>query len=567
LWFFAKLLPKNITNNLQMSQLDWGVMLLTLLFVIGYGTYKGRADRNTEDYLLGGHSLNWFKICLSVMATQASAITFLSVPGQAYTDGMRFLQFYFGLPLAMIFISVVFIPVYSKYKLYTAYEYLEGRFDLKTRVLASLFFLIPRALSTGVTIAAPAIILASVLGWGLTYTTILTGLVVTIYCIIGGTKAVSYTQMQQMFVILVGMFLAGWLVLSLLPQQVSIGQSLSIAGKLGKMNAIDWKFDLDNRYNVWSGLIGGFFLQLSYFGTDQSQVGRYLTASSDRESKLGLLMNGFLKIPMQFFILLIGVLVFVYYQFNAAPLNFNSQLEQKVLHSPKKQAYQLLQAEQQLLSKQKQTLLLAPKVNYNSIQQIQKKEADLRQAAANLIKITDKSADTADVNYIFLNFVKNHLPHGLIGLLIAMILLASMGSMASAFNSLTSTTSIDIYKRTIAPNRSDRHYLRASRWFTLFWGLLCIVVALFAVKMGSLIEVVNILGSWFYGTVLGVFLVAFFMKQIDGNSVFWAAIVAELLVLGLYYIEFVSFLWLNVIGTLAVMVFADLFYFGRQLKV
>ncbi len=539
-----------------MSNIDWLVMLVTLAFVIGYGTYKGKADANTEDYLLGGHSLNWFKICLSVMATQASAITFLSVPGQAYTDGMRFLQFYFGLPLAMIFISVFFIPVFSKYKLYTAYEYLEGRFDLKTRILTSLFFLVPRALSTGVTISAPSIILSSILGWDLAYTTILTGAVVTLYCIIGGTKAVSYTQMQQMFVILVGMFLAGFVVVKLLPEQIGFVDSLKIAGKMGKMNAIDWKFDLNNRYNVWSGLIGGFFLQLSYFGTDQSQVGRYLTASSDRESKMGLLMNGLLKIPMQFFILLVGVLVFAYYQFNMAPLNFNSQLEQKVLNSSHKTEYVALQETQQQIVQQKKEALLQSTINYDTVNELNQKEKDLKAQAAGIIKKAVPDADTNDVNYIFLNFVKNHLPTGLIGLLIAMILLASMGSMASAYNSLTSTTSIDIYKRVLNKHQSDAHYLKYSKIFTFFWGVICIVVALFAVKMGSLVEVVNILGSWFYGAVLGVFLVAFFMKNIRGTAVFWAAIITELLVLGLYYYDAVAFLWLTVIGTLSVMLFA-----------
>jgi Na+/proline symporter len=544
-----------------MSALDWIVLSITLAFVVFYGIWKGRGDKNIEGYLLGDHSLNWFKVCLSVMATQASAITFLSVPGQAYADGMRFVQFYFGLPLAMIVISITFVPVFHRLKVFTAYEFLEGRFDLKTRVLTSILFLIPRALSTGVTISAPSIILSAILGWDLGITTFFTGVIVIIYCIVGGTKGVSYTQMQQMLIILIGMFMAGYLIVKLLPEQVGFVDSLKIAGKFGKMNVIDWKFDLNNRYNVWSGLIGGFFLQLSYFGTDQSQVGRYLTASSEKESRLGLLVNGMLKIPMQFFILLVGILVFVFYQFNQPPLNFNSIQEQNVIKSEKGAQYLDLQKQHAQLFENKKTALLEIADNdsnedFSKIKSINAESEIIKKKAQDLIVATDPSAEKNDVNYIFLTFVTNYLPKGLVGLLIAMILLASMGSMASAFNSLTSTSIIDIYKRLIKPEASEKHYLNSSKIVTLFWGIFCVVVALFATKMGSLIEVVNILGSWFYGTILGVFLVAFYMKNVKGGVVFYAAILAEILVLYFYFIDLTAFLWLNLIGCVMVMLFS-----------
>jgi Na+/proline symporter len=554
-----------------MSVLDWSVLLFTLAFVVIYGIWKGRGDKNIEGYLMGDHSLNWFKVCLSVMATQASAITFLSVPGQAFTDGMRFVQFYFGLPLAMIVISITFVPVFHRLKVYTAYEFLEGRFDLKTRVLTSVLFLIPRALSTGVTISAPSIILSAILGWDLTITTLFTGVLVIIYCVFGGTKGVSYTQMQQMFIILIGMFLAGFLIVKLLPEQIGFVDSLKIAGKFGKMNVIDWKFDLNNRYNVWSGLIGGFFLQLSYFGTDQSQVGRYLTASSEKESKLGLLMNGFLKIPMQFFILLVGVLVFVFYQFNQPPINFNSIQEKNILSTDKAGTYKQLQKEHAALFEQKRAAMLAldldnSETDFTKIQAIESQSINLKKKAQDLIIDEFPDAEKNDVNYIFLTFINKYLPNGLVGLLIAMILLASMGSMASAFNSLTSTSIIDIYKRLLKPNESESHYLNSSKIVTLFWGVFCVLVALFATKMGSLIEVVNILGSWFYGTILGVFLVAFYMKNIKGGVVFYAAILAEALVLYFYFIDLTAFLWLNLIGCVLVMFFAYLFNFLKIVK-
>ncbi|PWK26254.1 SSS family transporter [Arcicella aurantiaca] len=552
-----------------MTNIDWLVLLLTLGGIVGFGFWKGRMSKqNIEGYLLADRQMPWYHVTLSVMATQASAITFLSAPGQAYTDGMRFVQFYFGLPLAMIVLSITFIPMFKKMNIFTAYEFLEGRFDLKTRTLTSLLFLLPRALSTGVTIAAPSIILSTILGWNLYWTNILTGSVVTVYCLFGGSKTISYTQLQQMFVVLGGMFLAGYMVVHLLPAEMGFVDTLKVAGKMGKLNVIDWKFDLNNRYNVWSGLIGGFFLQLSYFGTDQSQVGRYLSGESIGESRLGLLMNGIFKIPMQFLILLVGVLVFVFYQFHEAPLFFNKTVLQKVEQTSE---YQEITKKNKEVFEQKQsavnTLFTAIKTNdeaginsgRTAVLAADKQANGLRDEVKDLIKKTDKTADTNDTNYIFLSFVTKYLPQGMVGLLIAVILLASMGSMASAFSSLTSCTIVDIYQRIIHQQDSEKHYLNASKISTLFWGIFCIIVAQFTANIGSLIEAVNILGSWFYGTILGVFLVAFYFKFIGSTAVFWATILAEIVVIYTWWIDLTAFLWLNLIGCVLVIVFGYLF--------
>ena len=552
-----------------MTNIDWLVLLLTLGGIVGFGFWKGRMSKqNIEGYLLADRQMPWYHVTLSVMATQASAITFLSAPGQAYIDGMRFVQFYFGLPLAMIVLSITFIPMFKKMKVFTAYEFLEGRFDLKTRTLTSFLFLLPRALSTGVTIAAPSIILSTILGWNLYWTNILTGSVVTVYCLFGGSKTISYTQLQQMFVVLGGMFLAGYMVVHLLPAEMGFVDTLKVAGKMGKLNVIDWKFDLSNRYNVWSGLIGGFFLQLSYFGTDQSQVGRYLSGESVGESRLGLLMNGIFKIPMQFLILLVGVLVFVFYQFHEAPLFFNKTVLQKVEQTSE---YQQITKKNKEVFEQKQsavnTLFTAIQTNdeeginsgRTAVLAADKQANGLREEVKTLIKKTDGTADTNDTNYIFLSFVTKYLPQGMVGLLIAVILLASMGSMASAFSSLTSCTIVDIYQRMIHPKDSERHYLNASKISTLFWGIFCIIVAQFTANIGSLIEAVNILGSWFYGTILGVFLVAFYFKSIGSTAVFWATIMAEIVVIYTWWIDLTAFLWLNLIGCVLVIVFGYLF--------
>jgi Na+/proline symporter len=552
-----------------MNYIDWLVLVLTLGCIVAYGLWKGRMSKhNMEGFLLADRQMPWYHVTLSVMATQASAITFLSAPGQAYTDGMRFVQFYFGLPLAMIVIAITFIPLFKKLKVFTAYQLLEERFDLKTRVLTSLLFLIPRALSTGVTIAAPSIILTTILGWDLYWTNILTGSVVTLYCMFGGSKTISYTQLQQMFVVLGGMFIAGFMVVKMLPEGIGFTDTLKIAGKMGKTNVIDWEFDLSNRYNVWSGLIGGFFLQLSYFGTDQSQVGRYLSGESIGQSRLGLLMNGILKVPMQFFILMVGALVFVFYQFEQPPLFFNKTALQKVEETP--QYKSILERNTKVFDEKKvavNNMITSIKAENNAeinqnvaqVLALNTQTDGLRKEVKTLMLANNPSEDVNDTNYIFLSFVTKYLPVGLVGLLIAVILLASMGSMASAFSSLTSCTVVDIYQRLINPNGSEKHYYQFSQMATLGWGIFCIIVAQFTANIGSLIEAVNILGSWFYGTILGVFLVAFYFKNVKGGSVFWAALLAESFVIYSWWVDLTAFLWLNLIGCVLVVLFALLF--------
>jgi Na+/proline symporter len=550
-----------------MSLTDWIVLGVTLLAIVIYGVWKSGSNKNIAQYL-GSRSLPWYHVGLSVMATQASAITFLSAPGQAYSDGMRFVQFYFGLPLAMIVLCITFVPIFHKLKVYTAYEFLEKRFDLKTRVLTSFLFLIQRGLSTGITIYAPSIILSGILHINITYTTLFIGGLVLFYTVYGGSKAVSYTQLLQMTIIFSGMFLAGLFVVMLMPADVGFIKSIKLAGNLGRMNIIDWKFDPDNRYNIWSGIIGGFFLQLSYFGTDQSQVGRYLTGSSVGQSRLGLIMNGLLKIPMQFLILLVGVLVFSFYQFNRPPVFFNNYEVEQV----KKSGYatQFNYLEQQYAEAFKQTKVKADElvkaIDSNNPERVSHAKDALklvnvqagiiRQDAIAVIKKNNEKANTDDTNYVFLTFVTHYLPKGLIGLLIAIIFLASMGSTASGLNSLASTTVVDIYKRIIKPNASDKNYVTASRLATIFWGLVCIVMALYASKMGNLLEAVNQLGSYIYGTILGVFVVAFYIKRINGTAVFIAAVITEALICIMGYYNVVAYLWLNAIGCIGVIIIA-----------
>lgn len=554
-----------------MSSADWGVLILTIVAIVAYGIYKSRGAQNINGYLLGNQSLPWYSVCLSVMATQASAITFLSAPGLAYTSGMSFVQFYFGLPLAMIVLCITFVPIFHRLKVYTAYEYLEQRFDLKTRALTAFLFLIQRGLSTGITIYAPSIILSTILDINTTYTTLTIGSIVVAYTVYGGTKAVSYTQMLQMSIIFCGLFAAGIMVVHLLPGDIGFNKAISIAGKMGRTNAIDFKFDWNNPYTVWSGLIGGFFLQLSYFGTDQSQVGRYLTGSSVSQSRLGLLMNGLVKIPMQFLILLIGVLVFAFYQYNRPPVFFNSfelnKLEKSSynpqLNQLKKDYEKAFNEKQTEVNKLNAALDLEDQTAINK-QRIALKAADeqtktVKKQVTDLMLKNDPNADINDNNYIFLSFVTKYLPKGLIGLLIAIIFLASMGSTASALNSLASTSVIDIYKRLINKDAGDEKYLKASRWSTVIWGIVCIVMALYASKIGNLLEAVNILGSYIYGTILGVFLVAFYLKSVNGRAVFYAAILTEVVVCICGYQKVVAYLWLNVIGCLLVVIFAWLF--------
>jgi len=561
-----------------MSNLDWFVLVGTLLFIVIYGIWKSRGSKNIEGYLLANKSMPWYVVGISIMATQASAITFLSAPGQAYTDGMRFVQFYFGLPLAMIVLSVTFVPIFHRLKVYTAYEFLENRFDLKTRALTAFLFLIQRGLACGLTIYAPSIILSSILGWNIYWTNLIIGGLVVTYTVAGGTKAVSITQMQQMAVIFIGMFLAGYMVVHLIPDNLSLSESLKVAGSMGKLNVVDFNFDLKNQYNIWSGLIGGFFLALAYFGTDQSQVGRYLSGKSVGQSRLGLLFNGIIKIPMQFLILMIGALLFVFYQFHQPPLHFNRVELEKISKSEYAEDIQNLNIQYSELYQEKQNDLNALTVAIRTGDDESRhllgagmvaKDEDMkkiRSEAMTFMKKNDPLAETNDTNYIFLSFVTRYLPAGLIGLLIAVIFSASMSSTASELNALASTTVVDIVKRFSKKEKSDKEYLGTSRLVTVLWGAYAIMVAMFANQLGSLIEAVNKLGSLFYGTILGIFVVAFYIKRIKGGNVFYAALAAEACVMNIFWLDLMAFLWLNLIGCFLVVLFAWLFHFSGLYK-
>lgn len=547
-----------------MQQIDWIVLSVTLLFIVSYGVYKTRGSKNVEDYILGNNETPWYVVGLSVMATQASAITFLSTPGQAYHDGMGFVQFYFGLPIAMVVISVTFIPIYHRLKVFTAYEYLEQRFDLKTRSLAALLFLVQRGLGTGLTIYAPSIILSSLLGWNLTLLNVVIGILVIIYTFSGGTKAVNVTQKQQMFVIMSGMLVTFFLILHYLPNDMTFSNALHIAGANNKMNVVDFSFNPETRYTFWSGITGGFFLALSYFGTDQSQVGRYLSGKSIRESQMGLIMNGFLKVPMQFFILLTGVMVFVFFQFNPVPLNFNPNNKVAIEKSAYKEQYHKLEKQLASLSEEKKefNLLYIDHLNQNYDNPILRKklialsgkETDLREQARELISKADSKAEVNDKDYVFIHFILNYLPKGLIGLLLAVILSAAMSSSASGLNALASTTAIDIYKRNLKEEKSEKHYVNATKFFTLTWGIIAILFACVGTLFENLIQLVNIVGSVFYGTVLGIFLVGFYVKYVRARAIFWGAVVSQLAIFYIYYLDVVSFLWLNFIGAMLTIV-------------
>ena len=551
----------------KLHYIDWIILSFTLFFIVAYGTYVTRKNANVTDYIKGGNDSKWWTIGLSVMATQASAITFLSTPGQAFHSGMGFVQFYFGLPIAMIIICVVFIPIYHKLKVYTAYEFLEGRFDLKTRSLAAILFLIQRGLAAGITIFAPAIILSAVLDWDLLTLNIIIGFLVIIYTVSGGTKAVNVTQKQQMIVIFIGMLIAFFMILSQLPENITFTNALEIAGASNKMEVLDFSFDLSNRYTVWTGILGGTFLMLSYFGTDQSQVQRYLSGKSVRESQLGLIFNGLLKIPMQFFILLIGIMVFVFYQFNAAPLNFNPGANEEVLKSEYVAEYQQLEAAH-IAIENKKRVLFADGFQLEEKEQIQSLNASdlaLKEAAKIILKkVAEKSIkkiESNDKDYVFIHFILNNLPRGLIGLLLAVILSAAMSSTASELNALASTTAIDLYKRNVSDDKSDAHYVKASKWFTLAWGIIAISVACVANLFDNLIQLVNIIGSIFYGNVLGIFLLAFFVKFVKGNAVFIAALITQALIIYIFLLDWLPYLWLNLLGCILVMGIAIIIQF------
>jgi len=576
-----------------MNTFDWVVLILTQLLIVGYGLWKSRGGgRNMKGYLLGNNEMKWFTIGLSIMATQASAITFLSAPGLGYDDGMRFVQFYFGLPLAMVVISAVIVPIYRRLSVFTAYEYLEKRFDLRTRALAAFLFLLQRGLAAGFTIFAPSLILSTLLGWNIYWTNFFTGLVVIIYTVTGGTKAVSQTQKIQMGVILVGMVIAGYMVVSKLPTAVSFGDAVSLAGKMGKLNVVDFKIDLTTKYNFWSGIIGGFFLALSYFGTDQSQVQRYLGGQSTAQSRLGLLFNGMIKIPMQFAILFVGAMLFVFYMFNAPPISFKKNLVENTRKSAYQQEFKKLEKDYEKVSLEKKAHALRmvdarhnkdatkEKEAIKNLHAAEKKAKAIKAQANEVMLKADATADTNDTNYIFIGYVMKYLPIGLVGLLVSVIISASMSSTASELNALASTTVIDVYKRMIKPNGTDQHYLYMSKVLTVGWGLYAIVLSMFANRLGALIEAVNLIGSLVYGTILGIFLVAFFLKKVGAKEAFWAGIFAELLVIYCHTSKYINaffaeqgvdvrwifpeiqipFLWYNVIGCLPLIFVAWLLH-------
>ncbi|MDG1219240.1 MAG: sodium:solute symporter [Flavobacteriaceae bacterium] len=547
-----------------MQLLDWIILCSTLLLIVAYGTLKTKGAKNSVEYIKGGNEAKWWTVGLSVMATQASAITFLSTPGQAFNDGMGFVQFYFGLPIAIIIICIVFIPIYHKLKVFTAYEYLESRFDLKTRTLTSVLFLIQRSLAAGITIFAPAIILSSVLGWDLTTLNIVIGLLVIIYTVSGGTKAVNYTQKYQMGVIFTGLIITFLIIIYSLPENVTFEKAIELAGANDKMKILDFSFDLENRYTVWSGILGGTFLMLSYFGTDQSQVQRYLSGKSLKEMQMGMIFNGILKIPMQFFILFIGVMVFIFYQFNPSPLNFNPQAEITISNSEKANEYSNLEKslkEVYFLKTKATDDFLENKNNANNLLEIKnlnEREKEIRDKAKKIIEEVSnnslKRIESNDKDYVFISFILNNLPRGLIGLLIAVILSAAMSSTASELNALATTTTIDLYNRNKKNKSSEIETVNKTKMFTVFWGLFAIAIACIAYLADNLIQLVNIIGSLFYGNVLGIFLIAFFIKYIKSNAVFYGAIITQLIVLFVWYNDYMPYLWLNVLGVFTVII-------------
>jgi len=550
-----------------MSSIDWFVLIGTISFIVIYGVYKTRKFNTIKDHLKGGESANWLTVGLSVMATQASAITFLSTPGQAFDEGMGFVQFYFGLPLAIIVICMVFIPIYHKLKVYTAYEYLEQRFDRKTRTLASILFLVQRGLAAGITIFAPAIILSTIIGWDLRILIFTIGTLVIIYTVSGGTKAVSITQKHQMFVIMSGMVIAFVIILNSLPENINFNNALKLAGIGGKMEIVDFSFDIEKKYTFWSGITGGFFLALSYFGTDQSQVQRYLSGKSVKESQLGLMFNAVLKIPMQFFILLTGVMVFVFFQFNDTPINFNPQVT-NYLEEVQNEDY-LIEKEKFISLRQEKKDLQLKYIQNNdplnayptdkNIAELHTQERKIRQKVKAITnEIAPSSVETNDLDYIFIFFILNYLPKGLIGLLLAVILSAAMSSTASELNALSTTTVIDLYKRNHIVKKSDNHYLNASKWFTIMWGVIAIIFASVGRLFENLIELVNLIGSLFYGTVLGIFIVAFFFKKIKGNQVFYAACLSQIMIFFIYGFFEIGYLWLNFIGAIMTILFSNI---------
>jgi Na+/proline symporter len=551
-----------------MRTLDWIVLGITLLAIVLYGVYKGRGSKNIRGYLLADKSMKWYTIALSIMATQASAVTFTSTPGQAYVDGMRFVQFYLGLPIAMVILSVTAVPIFHKLNVYTAYEYLEHRFDLKTRTLTSVIFLIQRGLAVGITIYAPSLVLSVMLDIDIRITSLIIGGVVITYTTWGGVKAVNYTDFQQLLIITFGMIFALCATVYLLPKGVSFGDALHVAGGMRKLNLIDFSFNFDNRYNIWSGIFGGMFVALAYFGCDQSQVQRYLTGQSVTQSRLALLFNGAAKVPMQFVILLIGAMVFVFYQFSPPPLFFNPVESARIQSSSYGTEYASLQKRYEGVFQEKsrllQTYLDAEKSGDRiqieeagkALNDIDKQAQGIRANAVEILKKNDASVDANDTNYIFLSFVIKYLPVGLVGLIFACIFAASMSSSSGELSALATCSVVDVYKRHFKKDASDRHYLAVSRISMALWGVYGIAFAQYASRLGSLIEAVNILGSLFYGTMLGVFLLAFYFKWVGGTAAFLAAFVGEAVVLYCFKFTDIAWLWYNVVGCGVVVIVA-----------
>jgi solute:Na+ symporter, SSS family len=559
-----------------MHWIDWTILIGTLVFITAYGIYKSRDQKDVQSYLIGNRDLKWWTIGLSIMATQASAITFLSTTGQGYETGMKFIQFYLGLPIAMVILAVFFVPIFYKLNVITAYEFLEKRFDLRTRSFTSILFLLQRGMAAGLTIYAPAIVLSTILNLSLPVTILLLGVFVIVYTVIGGGEAVSKTQEQQMIIILSGMFLALFVMIKNLPQGVGVLDAVNIAGELGKVNLIDFKFDLSNRYNFWSGMLGGTFLFLSYFGTDQSQVQRYLGGKSLTESKLGLLFNGLIKVPMQFFILFVGIMMFVFFQFNHSPIHFNktniSSLEKSIykpnLDNLNKELYQVVEERKPLLTSMVTAIntkdLNKKNAIINDLKTINNKEKQLRDSVRSLILLADSKAEKKDQDYVFISYVIDHLPIGIIGLLIAVIFSAAMSSTSSELNALATCTVVDFYQRIFVTKKEEKHYMHASKWITLIWGVIALGFALTASLFENLIEAVNIIGSLFYGTILGIFMVAFFMKKIAGRAVFTAAVFTEIFVIVVFILDKLdifkfAYLWLNLLGCILVMSLSILF--------
>ena len=550
-----------------MRPLDWAVLLAALAGIVAYGLWKGRRTRDLDDFLVADRQMRWHHVALSIMATQASAITFLSTPGQGFADGMRFVQFYLGLPVAMVVLSVTAVPVYRRLKVYTAYEYLEGRFDLKTRTLAAALFMLQRGLSTGVSIYAPSVILSVIMGWDIRLVIFLIGGSVTLYTATGGARAVENTNFQQFLIIMGGMLLAFLIIVSLLPADVSFLEAVRVAGQLGRLNAMDFSFDITNQYNFWSGLVGGCFLALSYFGTDQSQVQRYLTGESVTQSRLGLLFNGLVKVPMQFFILFLGATVFAFYQFTQPPVFFNPVEVERARAGPNGAQFRALEAEHGAAFEEKQRAAraylgalragddAAAEAASQALKSAQGRAGGVRAGVVEILKGGGASrAD--DTNYVFLNFVIHYMPAGVVGLVLAAVFFASMSSSSSALNALASTTVIDIQRRLVTGGRGGHYHFVSSKLATVFWGLFAIAFAQYAGQLGSLVEAVNRLGSLFYGTILGIFLLGFYVRRVGGTAAFAGAVAGELAVLYCFYFTRVAYLWFNVIGALVVVAVA-----------